>query len=278
MKKELTNSEKRLAQYLGKPEVTLIQSFVDTTFVNNDIKMTAAKIYEALQGELNREDLSKDNFCGSLSCNVRGGYIVGIVGKRKVGYMRCERNEPVEKLGEALTISRGRGNRSSRAKPPNPPAKLVPAGASPLDDSGLSKAPEAKPIENVNIEKSVVSAANELQPAILEKQPAAKKAQRGFVHNHLWIDGMEYKVYSHNAQLVKFITSVLEGVKDDTGTIVCEGEKYSIPLDNKGIFIKYVTEICFSNNVGRSEPHLDDGSGLTVNMQLLAARSEYQGE
>src|SRR5690606_15675147 len=109
----LSDNEEYQAGYINIEDAKTIQDYIDSP---NFVSPTVARdLYAAIKDKLTASDITEAMFCSSLSCNVRGGYIVGIKGAKRVGYKKVERVEPLTKPEPQVRRKRGR-----KAKEPTP--------------------------------------------------------------------------------------------------------------------------------------------------------------
>lgn len=177
----------KTAAYLSEADVKVIQEFVDANIIN-DNSMTGKEIYAALKGRL--PEMPEGTFGSALSCNVRGGYIVGILGKRRVGYVPCERAEPKEKPKTKPPMRRKR-----RGRPPKT--------FSILND----KTPESPGVQTSDLPNNLIP---------LKQKPEVFTNTTNWV----WVGKSRYKLSGSRFKLLTFLETVLQAKESENGTVI----------------------------------------------------------
>lgn len=228
----ISKQEESLAAYLNADDKSIVQDFVNKNIIGPNKSMTAKQIYATIKDSLSRKDLSESAFMGSLSANVRGGYIAGVEGKRRVGYVKA-------------------GVKSIPA-----PALTAPVNASDV----ISEKEPAKAPEVSNNTETV-----KFQPTSAQLRNISKHA------HHVWVGDVlgrysEYRVLRTFGDLEKLVINVLGGRKSDNGLIVFNGERYA--CESSLIFEKLIVGFFGGVRAGESEPVLNDGSGIPVELRI----------
>lgn len=264
----LSNAEQHIANYMPDDVVKLVQEFVDEN-ITADNSMTAKKIYAALKGQFKLNIKEKANeetaFCNALSCNVRGGKITGIQGKRKVGYVRVDPNatpkakKPKEPKSEKTPID----DIITNAKHEKPPVTEAPEERTcTRADEGPIKGPESPP-EAISTPDPIPAPQEEKRPLLAPPPEPTRRVRVSM--RHVWIDGQEYRVPMLMKKIHSLVNNVLMGHQKEGGPVVFDGKGFDIA--DKALFKRFL-EFHGAIHCGQSEPVLDDGSGIPVELRI----------
>lgn len=218
------------AHYLTDDDVKTIQEFIDKNVV--DKPMTGQDILNAVKDKLTSE-YSFSSLSSALNQCVALGYIVGVEGRRRVGYVPCERIEPI-KRGEAPEPKR-------KGKKPNP-------------------------IHEIDIDR--LSKSCKKTNETLTSKPILSWPKKDFGHaKHVWIGQTMYRVMCPFARLEKVIISTLNGRKEEDGPIAFNGECWT--CSDVDMFEKILVNVLFAELQQKSsEPVLNDESGIPVELRV----------
>jgi len=230
----LDQKEEAVAAYLSQADVDMIQIFVDENIIAKNQSMIAKQIYAAIKDKLERADMPESVFMGGLSANVRGNYIVGIIGKKRIGYVSCDKVELKFKPTAEIKIPRSKRSIVSITSE---------------DTSSSVTSPGALPQKE------------------LAKAPSRIMADYKHAH-HVWIGRRMFKVKRSFKDLEILLCDILEGKKEDGGLITFNGESYS--CNSNRIFEAFITSFLGAMQCGESDPVLNDDSGVPVELRIAS--------
>ena len=254
--------------YLSDTDIALVQAYLDTKFKG---PKPSREIYQAIKGQLTGKAAESEIMFGSsLTTNVREGFIVGVEARRRVGYSNVNRNEP--KVRPAKGMRPAKGSAAPSQPPPRPP---------------LAKVAEPKPeVVKKNVER-LNKFPNKEEPVVLPQAnpvmgslsspsaPAPKKEE--FRHaRYVWIGKKMFSVPRSNATIETMITTVMGGRPSADGEVVFSGRRWS--CEHTDIFERFVTSFLFGLYKGDSEPVLDDGTGMSVELRISSGLIDIQKE
>ncbi|NJO18564.1 MAG: hypothetical protein HC877_23405 [Thioploca sp.] len=84
-------------------DFSMLQEFIDNTFVNNSIAMPSRIIYSKVKNKLKSTGIEESQFVQAFSMAVREGSLKGIKGFKRVGFKRVGSEEAVEFKQNPLT-------------------------------------------------------------------------------------------------------------------------------------------------------------------------------
>lgn len=83
---------------------------------------------------------------------------------------------------------------------------------------------------------------------------------------HLWIERKLYLIPRSSKDILSAIHQVFLGHEDTNGLITFDGKKYN--LTGIDIFERFITSWLMAMSNGESDPILNDGSGIPVELQI----------
>ncbi len=211
-----------------KEELDTIQSFVSEKIVGSK-SMTAVDMYKKLKSKL-REDVTESRFKGWLSLAVKEGKIVGIKGKRRVGYVSAT---------------------CPASSPPSSPAVDIPSTVKPASEPApASEQPANEPDSYSFVNDRLIS--------------RRMRNRSPFAH-HIWVDRKCYRVVGNWDPIEAIVFQVLNGKQDPEGRVVFNGKRYECDVD---LFEKIIVNVLAVIYDGESDPVLDDGSEIPVELRI----------
>jgi len=245
----MDDTEKKAA-LLNAEDVAVIQSFLDKN-VGPGNPLTGRNIYAALQSKIT-SNVIESSFLASLSANVHAGYIVGVMPRRKVGYVQSPREAAKAKPTTTSTYT--------------PRRKSDPPKANTDDTTVETKrvvvAHASKPIP-------VVGAA----PLVPEKTRSSDDVRQHWwavwghsIPRHVWVERKLFRVPRTFHDIRLLTIHVLNGREDENGTVTFDGKKYSCPQPE--IMERFLTHFLFAIEQGESDPVLNDETEVPVELRM----------
>lgn len=261
----LSDIEEYQAGYINIEDAKTIQAYIDgPDFVSPTI---ARNLYAAIKDRLTASDITEAMFCSSLSCNIRAGYIVGVKGVKGVGYKKIDRVEPLVRPEPQMRRKRGKAGVSTTTSPvvDTPVSKPVISDKQKIEtilrtDPSKLNLPEFQSLSETVIKKKTINTgANDID------RTASVSSKRG---RHIWIEQTCYLVFAYQRDIERFLTSVLNGTRSDTGEITFDGYKWKI--SDIEIFKNYITKFHSSKCLGEIDPIVTGANDLPVEYQMVA--------
>lgn len=232
----LDPKEESVAAYLTQEDVDMVQIFVDENIIAKKESMIAKEIFAKIKDRLSRVDMPESVFMGGLSANVRGGYIVGIEGRRRVGYVVCDRVA----------------------------ANIKPIGGSP------PRARKTHVDVSTTIEKVTTTTIDEVEISKPKEIPkSATRIMNDYKHaHHVWIDRKEYRVKRSFKDIEMIVCDILQGKKNENGSITFNGNRYS--CEDCRALEKIMAHFLGAIQFGESDPVLNDDSNIPVELRIAS--------
>lgn len=260
----MSDLNENFASYFSADDVAMLQEFIDEHLTKGS--MTAKEIYEKFKDKTT-QTLTESVFRNALGGNVRCGYIVGVEGRRRIGYVPVPRETPKEKPDWHGEERQGRGGRGKKKT-------VKPAKAK----------PEAKPTETVSKPESEPESESESEIETVAVEPELPKRERkplpptprytGY-HRYLWVRNRMYKVpYPRASDVSLTITKVMNCKQDAEGNITYKGKTWK--CDDEAIFERMITTLWSGSFVTACAPVVDDGTGVAVELRIDSGQTHVQ--
>lgn len=294
----LSENEQYQCSYINDSDLILIQEFIDNEFPT-DQAMVARNLYANIKDKLTSENITEAMFCSSLSCNIRGGYIVGIKGVRRLGYKKIEREIPLQRPPVEARRSKGRKSKAAAAPVTNTvptvmittvnrasidaAAKLLVEQSDRMGQAKAAATPEVPPTEALPVlgpKPPALPKTPVERPQAPPKSLAAVKKEistyqpeqssfpriNGKRARHVWIGEKCFTSAAYVKDLQKFAQHVLGGELSDDGNVIIDGKRWKVP--NLEIMENFLTKFHYSNYMGDIPPVVTSDGDIPVEFQM----------
>lgn len=122
---------------------------------------------------------------------------------------------------------------------------------------------------NDNSDKDDKATADYLKNSTEYKSPLRQETVRAVSNSrsrHVWIDRRLFRVTTTFGELEKIILVVLRGKEEKDGRITFNGKQYN--CSDVDVFERYINVMMGAVPEGESDPVLDDGSGVPVELRV----------
>lgn len=233
---KLNATQQQLLIALPKSDIQIIDETLRDTLIG-DAKLYRAAIYALVKNKLVSK-LNEADFCQSLSLNINTG--------RLPGYK--------------ITVGQYGGvqiNNNANSTANKDYDNIIPTGIK-------KRSPKEKPEIVGDIPPNLID-----KPYVSPLQPEQNKAISGSSRSrHVWIDRKLYRVTTTFTELEKLAVVVLRGKQETGGRITFNGKQYNC-CDTE-VFERYITVMMNAVPNGESDPVLDDGSGIPVELRIAS--------
>lgn len=281
----ITDNEKKVAAKIAN-DYKLIQNWINENCIKSGNCIKAREIHVALKDQLTA-DLPDNIFNLAISCSIRGGYLVGVEGRRGKGIIPVvnsvdELPEP-EKMPQEVIDNCYVDNRGKRGRPKK--HIVVPSQS----ESTVSESKDEEIVEDNETEVETPVEAEEKQEEKQEEKPKEKVEENKIeapkvekkkepkvdtlrasyskhVYRHVWVEGEEIHVPMRFNRLVRLVEILGGRGGNKESSVVFNGRGYSIP--NTEMFRKLLVGIMGGISKGQSKPVFEDEDGIPVELKI----------
>lgn len=277
----ISEAEINNSHYINDQDLKIIQEYIDNSF--GDSPVTSKALFNILKEQLT-SDITDSLFQQALSCCVRGNFITGIKGFKKVGYKKVEKETPTQRppstrkrrnkfnantfnpdsYTEPKTNSQANPNIETTAHktpintasemPSRPPLAVLPSWGAPT---------QGKPKASQNGAKSQGNTREIYTPKYTSSWPRL----RGNRAYHVWIDDRCFLVAANSTDLTKFAKNVLQAEPSENGNVVIAGEKLLTKYES--VLENYITKYHYGEFIGNIAPVTSKPGELPVELKML---------